>query len=172
MREVFMFHRTASCAAIALLCCGAASANPIKQIAGPVQQVQVVSDLPLATTSVQCVNGYANIPGAALNVAIPSGPSQLLVARFSGHVGASQTNPGPASTYLRIVVGTRELNPVGANTVASTTTGFQPPTAIERSGPVSAGTHIVRAQFCVNGDNTASAVVAGWHMTIEVAPLQ
>src|SRR5690348_9388327 len=103
-----MFCRSISCAAAALLCCGTAHANLVKEIAGPVQQVLVISNVAGVSTGQQCTLGYANIPGAALSITIPAGANQLLVARFSGHVTATQSS-GIASAAVRLVVGTRPL---------------------------------------------------------------
>ncbi|HEY1962185.1 MAG TPA: hypothetical protein VGG69_07200 [Rhizomicrobium sp.] len=166
-----MYYRTFCCASAALLCCGTAHANPIKEIAGPVQQVQVVSDHDAVTTTVQCTDHYDNIPGAALSITIPAGASQLLVARFNGRVSALQSSGGNAGASVRMVVGTRELNPAGGLNVAaeSSISFIQPPAQFERSGPISPGTHTVRAQFCVSGDNTSSATVRDWHFSIEAA---
>src|SRR5205085_12093115 len=104
-------------------------------------------------------------------ITIPSGVNQLLVARFTGQFNVGQASGVPASGSLRIVIGARELNPAGGPTVvASSADPFIPPVAIERSGSIGTGAHLVKVQACVSGDNTAGGGIAGWHLTVEAAP--
>ena len=108
-----MFQRLSVCAAAILLSCGVANASPIKLKAGPTQQVLVASDADPGQEIDAVCNTYGNITGASLNITIPAGQSSLLVARFSGIVTVGgQSNSGSTRAYVRIVVGTHELNPV------------------------------------------------------------
>lgn len=165
-----MNRRIVLCLTAGLLCCGSAEATPIKGFASGAQQLIVSSDIDFQVISEQCSTAYADVPGASLKLTIPAGANQLLVARFTGDVVSSGS--GFVDTQLRIVVGTRELNPVGARAVSANADPYQPPVAIERSGLVAPGSRTVQVQACVNGDNTASTTISGWHLTVEAAPLQ
>jgi hypothetical protein len=169
-----MLYRIALCTAAALFCCGSAHATVIKHAAGPVQQVLVASDITHYGTQVLCSTGWVDLPGTAVKITTPSGQTQLLVARFSGQLTASEGNPGVLATgALRIVVGTRELNPAGERQpVTSNANPFQPPVAIESSGPVTGGVHTVKAQWCLlDGDGSGAVLAQGYHLTVEAAPL-
>jgi hypothetical protein len=170
-----MFQRLSVCAAAILLSCGVANASPIKLKAGPTQQVLVASDADPGQEIDAVCNTYGNITGASLNITIPAGQSSLLVARFSGIVTVGgQSNSGSTRAYVRIVVGTHELNPVGIYTVSATQPAAPPPVEIERSGFVTSGAHVVKAQVCsfddVSGGQT-SAFVSNWQFTVEAAAL-
>jgi hypothetical protein len=156
--------------AVGLLCCSTAEATPIKGSATTVQQIRVVSDVDLQNIATQCSTGYADVPGATVKLTIPSGVNQLLMARFTGDVVTS--GDGFVDTQLRIVMGTREMNPVAPRAVSSNADAYEQPVAIERSTIVGPGSRVVQVQACVNGDNTAYATVSGWHLSVEAAPVQ
>jgi hypothetical protein len=171
-----MSYRTVSCAVVCLLCSATAHANTVRRLAGPVQQLLTLNDNNSQSTMTQCSTGLVNIPGAVFKITIPSGPQQLLTARFTAEVevGGGSTTP---IAYGQLVIGTggtHYLLPGGSLVANSANPDVTTTTAIDRSGVVPGGTtQYVKVQYCVaGGDGTQSFAVTGWHFTVEAAPLQ
>ena len=83
--------------AIAVLYCGAqADAGIVKAAFGALQKIWVVSDTDYQqiTGATTGFNAFAALPGAAVDITIPAGKPQLVVARFSAESRCSNATLG------------------------------------------------------------------------------
>jgi hypothetical protein len=119
--------------------------------------------------------GWTDLPGASIDVKIPTGTTALLVADFAAEARCVEGNSGDHCN-IRVVVGDTEANPVSdpggpppfdlaAFGFYQGNTGFVWPIAFDRSiGPLAAGSYTVKVQYEVVN---ATLDVGTWHLKVE-----
>jgi hypothetical protein len=159
-------------AAVAVAVTGGTALAALSSSAGGAQlQIQNRgNNVPSVTSSTT----FSDVPGASVVVAVPSGRTQLINARFTAESLCTRGNPalgGICSTRIvaqRIGGATVELNPQAGLDYAfdSVATDQYEGHAMERSIRLGVGTYIVRAQRAVT-NNAISFRLDDWHLAVE-----
>ena len=116
---------------------------------------------------------WVNLPGAAVNIKIPSGQSAVLLATFSGE---SVCAGGVVADEcdIRIMFGSKEGKPGPAapnsgaafDSVGTSGADYREMHAIQRSlGPLHAGTYTVKVQWQTCCGTTFT--LDDWHLTVQ-----
>ncbi len=124
----------------------------------------------VCVTSAECANAFTPLPGASATIAVPSGQTARLVARFSGESDCW----APAGCSLRIMVDGVQMLPASGNNFAFDSGGnfdgdqdsYESLAMDRTSRVVSAGTHTVRVDWAVNNPN-AGFWLDDWQLTVE-----
>lgn len=159
-------------AAVVLAATGGTALAALSVSSGGAQlQMQNRGDnVPSLTSS----TSFSDVPGATVVVAVPSGRTQLINARFTAESLCVRANPalgGHCSTRIvaqRIGGATAELNPQAGLDYAfdSVSTDRFEGNAMERSIRLGAGTYIIRAQRAVTS-NAITFRLDDWHLAVE-----
>jgi hypothetical protein len=138
--------------------------------AGAVKKVAVARGSDTATTT---SDTWVNLPGAAVNIKVPSGQKALLIATFSGE---SICSGGVVADEcdVRIMFGTKQGKPGPAapnsgaafDSVGTSGADYREMHAIQRSlGPLGPGTYTVKVQWQTCCGTTFT--LDDWHLTVE-----
>jgi hypothetical protein len=121
-----------------------AATGRIGRLTGPIAKANVVTNTATVQTSSKT---WVDVPGASTAVNIPANHTALLLVRYS----AESTCGAVGYCSIRVLVDGVEADPVTGTTFAFDSTGEGPEAAsMDRStGPLPAGNHLVKLQYCI-----------------------
>jgi hypothetical protein len=162
-----------SMAAVLVLASAVAFAVISNANGGSIQQVRIARSDEASTSS---STSFVDIPGAAVNVRVPSGSTRLILARYSAE-SACFGSSGWCSVRIVAVKGgvTKELAPASGSDFAFDSSNANNETgssweshSMDRSDRLSAGLYTIKAQRLVT-NSSLSFRLDDWSLTVERA---
>jgi len=141
-------------------------------------RIKIVALAETAKTSVNRTS-FTNLPGAIVSVAVPSGASRQVIARFMAETNcAAPPEAAGDNCNVRIVAvrsdgAALELNPASGqdfgfdSVLSGGTSDYEETQVVERSTRLAGGFYRIRVQLAV-ADPAVTFQVDDWHFIVEV----